>query len=407
MSLDYINEAFRALNYLNEDMFKTSAEGINNLTTFMNAEDDSIQVIDPYANDEEDLEDSYIGKVIVTCNVCHSHVFKDKEEIDITEDDVANIGDACPYCGEEEGFTIIGEIAPYGTEINLEDDEDIDNEDIDTDETMSDEDVELDSEDDEDDDEELGESLNEDFKEVSITTDDQHLMMSSDDNGKVTVTTEPISGAEETNTADAQLQSSDAESGDEIITPLSDETLDRIEATEDAQAAAVEDQATENNEETTEESSDESTDETTAETTEESSEETTEETTDESEDVSFDEVDEESTDELGESYMKRIYENVESFKTTSCSTTPTKLIIEGIITFKSGSKKKTGFMFEAKDMTSNGKLRFIGTNPHFTNMSEAYTLVGKVDSSKLVFESLKYNHVVDGSHVRGVIRKGV
>ena len=119
MPFDYINEAFKRLDILEEQMFDTSLNGINNLSDFMDADntEDIVRVIDPEAETEEDIKDSYVGKVIVNCNVCHSHIFENKEDITIDEADGAvNIETQCPYCGEQEGFTIVGEIAPYNNE---------------------------------------------------------------------------------------------------------------------------------------------------------------------------------------------------------------------------------------------------------------------------------------------------
>ena len=59
MSFDYINEAFRKLNMLEEDVFDTSIGGLNNLSTFLdNDNDDIVKVIDPEAETEENLSNS-------------------------------------------------------------------------------------------------------------------------------------------------------------------------------------------------------------------------------------------------------------------------------------------------------------------------------------------------------------
>ena len=102
-------------------------------------EDDSIAVIDPDAESEEDLEDSYIGKVILDCSVCHTDIYKDKEDITIDEEaGLANIGEECPYCYSSEGFKVIGEVKPFvettfetDDDVDVEvDDEEVDNEDM-------------------------------------------------------------------------------------------------------------------------------------------------------------------------------------------------------------------------------------------------------------------------------------
>lgn len=109
--------------------------------------------------------------------------------------------------------------------------------------------------------------------------------------------------------------------------------------------------------------------------------------------VDIDDVDEEGFDELGESYLKRVYENVKSFKTVSGQTGKNKIILEGIITFKSGKKAKTSFILEAKEMTKRGKVRFTGMNENISKNKSAYTVTGRVENKKLMVESFNYNYL--------------
>lgn len=485
MSFDYINEAFKKLDLLEEQMFDTSLNGINELSDFMNNDntEEIVRVIDPEADTTEEVQDSYVGKVIINCNVCHSHIFENKEEITIEEEGSVNSDMECPYCGEHEGFTIVGEIAPYETEA------DTDIQDVqDVEESPAEETNEglgigaglalggaaigagmvgsklLDSYDEKDkksmnENKSLSmsratrraaainessekitmtcdcyqnaksytrivaigntpedaiikilgtdnfgfssadlaklkdasleeiisaikktnaskgtciiekltdnsgntyfqqyiprwESLSEDFKEVSIRTEDQKLDVSSDENGKVTVVTEPIT----------------QDSGEgEMITPVSAETEAEILTNNDI-----------------------------------SEEEPSEE---ESFDFDFEDVDEEGMDELGESYLRKVYENVNSFKTTSVAANSHALVVEGLITFSSGAQKKTGFIFEAQDVNRRGQLRFRGSNKHLTESSDAFSLVGRVDNKKLFVESLKYDYKVNNESIRGLVRR--
>ena len=394
MSLDYINEAFRSLESLNEDIFSADHDGINELSDFMSSDvddEEKISIIDMDAETEDDLQDSYVGKIICDCNVCHSHVFKDKDQITIDEEGVVDIEDDCPYCGEHNGFVIIGEIAEFNpnAEEDVAEETPAEEEKITEDpaEEADDEAAEIEEvEEEEVLDESLNESprkfkphtmkllrmigsdlvndaveekLDESFNNVSIETDDQKMTMTSEENGKVTVTTEPI---EEAPTA---------EEG-EMIAPISDETQDDII---NATAEVVEDEPVE---------------EITTETEEDVAEETPAE--EEELEFDFDELDEESMDELGESYLKRVYENVDSFKTSNVSTSGNKLFIEGVISFKSGASKKTGFIFEAKEATRDGKVKFMGENAHFCRGKRAFTLAGSLNENKLMVESLTYNY---------------
>ena len=136
MKKEYLSEAFRQLELLNEEDFNLSTTADNSdLKDFLDNDDMSVMsldVIDPEAETEEDLEDSYTGKVILDCCVCHSKLYKDKEEVQIDEEqDLANTDEECPFCYSRDGFKIIGEVAPYGeteeeTEIEDEEHEDMD-----------------------------------------------------------------------------------------------------------------------------------------------------------------------------------------------------------------------------------------------------------------------------------------
>ena len=124
-----LTEAFRALNALNEDTFSVADDGISKLAEFEQNDDlaDDISVIDPEAETEEDLQDSYVGKIILDCTVCHSKLYKDIEEVEVDDDDgtVANVGEECPYCYTSDGFKVLGQVSAFGGKTE-ESEEDID-----------------------------------------------------------------------------------------------------------------------------------------------------------------------------------------------------------------------------------------------------------------------------------------
>ena len=201
------------------------------------------------------------------------------------------------------------------------------------------------------------ESIKEDFNKVDIETDTQKMSMESDESGKVTVTTEP------------KTPESDLEAGTEVIAPVSDEVKAEFKSSED--------------------------------TAEEEPEEI---------DYDFDEFEEKDFDSLGEGFLRKVYENVKSFKTTEGRLNGNNLMLEGLITFKSGKQAKTNFVFEAYKATKTGKLKFIGENKQFAKGKKSFTLSGKADGKKLVCESLTYNYCAkaqDGNSKRlyGTIRK--
>ena len=104
--------------------------------------------------------------------------------------------------------------------------------------------------------------------------------------------------------------------------------------------------------------------------------------------VDIDEFDEEDFDTLGEGYLKKVYDNVDSFKTTSGRLSENKMIFEGVISFNSGKKAKTSFIFEACDATRDGRVKFNGKNPQISKNNKAFTLKGHVKDKKFLSESL-------------------
>ena len=135
-----------------------------------------------------------------------------------------------------------------------------------------------------------------------------------------------------------------------------------------------------------------------------------EETPIEDQDIEIEDFDETSFDILGEGYLKNVYENVKEFKTLDVQSTTNKIIVEGVISFNSGKKAKTKFIFEAKDATKSGKLRFSGLNENFSKNKKAFTLTGTLKGNSLISESLNYNYSAkteDGKSKRlyGTVRK--
>lgn len=501
----YLQEAFKALDILNEEDFNlTSVDGMKDAKEFIDNDEESdfIDIIDPEATTEEEIKDSYVGDVILDCCVCHSKLYKNPEEVHIDEaEGLANVDEECPFCYSTDGYTIVGQVAPYGeeteeeeTEVEIEEPE----EEVEVEETeeisegifnkkkkqqvqsknddsvdpkkmfklvnvdgfkgvfvdgnkkqlasfknkdemleigqmlvgkgykpagggaiayfgeafkskkrnkklteawgYNKSDVVKEFEDTVDkieeyglanlydiidilfsrqseervayftdyiksyydmDEEEIEEScksdkckkkIKEHFEKVEIETDTEKMEMSSDESGKVTVTTEP------------------KDSDEEVIVPVSDEVQSEINTVND-----VEDEEEVSDEEVGVEDSD-------------------------YEDIDIDEFSEEDFDELGESYLKKVYENVNSFKTNKAAIVNNKLVVEGVIGFNSGKQKKTSFVFESKDITKRGKVRFIGENLQLSRGKKSFTVTGKINNGKFIAESLNYNYRAKGAN---------
>ena len=587
MSFDYLNEAFKKLDLLNEETFNTSLSGINELSDFKEKDDatDIVRVIDPEAEEFEELQDSYIGKVITNCNVCHSHIYENKEDIVIDDEGIVNPEKECPYCGERSGFVIVGEIVEFDSTTNDTDTPKVtvDDQEIDTNEsednaetdlteaflvegkikdslkklatrlgadaatvlrsiaellpgdkiydimshienkavlkalesgnervlnTLTVDDIEELKQDIEaykngkNTDDELEEDVSvldrmpdltkikgtiadvlinhsaeidacganefavkskitdilssgevrdqaaadeairiinncrgpklwstigtymsgikvvsprrslyasletednaskqclEDVNNVNVETDDSIVNVHAEEGGKVTVSTEP---------------KTPESTGVEAVGPISDDTISEIEANNDQldideTEIPFTDEDSDIESTDVDETTDDAADEETVE--DESTEEAvTESLNNELVDVEIDEVDEVNLDKLGESYLKSVYENVDSFLTTSISSSDSQVIVEGIIKFNSGARKTTGFIFNADSATTNGDVKFVGMNEHFSKSPRSFTLTGKVANRKLLPESLSYDYTTmneDGTmrNIRGTI----
>lgn len=124
---NYLAEAFKSMrsdDILNEEAFTLDSKGADELKHFLDGDnvDDSVQSIDPDAKTPEELKDSYIGKVILDCCVCHSKLYKDKEDVIIDEDgDLANVDEECPFCYCVDGFKIVGEVKEFDKDDSDED----------------------------------------------------------------------------------------------------------------------------------------------------------------------------------------------------------------------------------------------------------------------------------------------
>ena len=499
MEKSYLNEAFQALDMLNEDTFDISTEGTEDLKNFLDDEDNTnlitMDIVDTEADDKEEIKDSYIGQIVCDCEVCHSKVYKDKDDIVIDEKTgLANIDEECPFCFSTEGYSIVGEIKPYNNEVDITPDESLKEdkqpksekffsiedakqfckeieekrpnsspiivsnnnegtftvlyeslkESFDNEKIKKAEQILIDNGVDPDEadivlqaigyallDTELyecleesaasdiseyqkwvdydmkkynkisdltmekiksagfsvvkdqygdyeviadrtDECLEEDFQKVEVETDTEKMEMSSDENGKTTITTEPKFNDYSDEEIEETEVDIDTEVSDEDVEEISNETVENVDS--DVEVVAQLD------------------DETEAELKANTPEDEGAIQDDEMVDVDFEEFDEEDFDELGESYLKKVYENVDSFKTSSVTTVKDSLIIEGVITFDSGNKKSTSFIFESKDITKTGKLRFIGENKQLSRGRKTFTLTGKVVENKLVCESLNYNY---------------
>lgn len=114
---------------------------------------------------------------------------------------------------------------------------------------------------------------------------------------------------------------------------------------------------------------------------------------DQNDDEVDDEIDENLFDNLINKYCTRVYENVKEYKTTTGYTQDNNLVLEGLLTFKSGKTANTKFIFEKK-MTKENQVKYVGLNESFSKGKKAFALNCKVENNKILAESLSYNYKV-------------
>ena len=70
------------------------------------------KIVDLDAKTPEELLTSYVGKFIMQCPQCMTLFYKNKEDIEESEDDptVVNVNEVCQHCGNESGYTLVGKV---------------------------------------------------------------------------------------------------------------------------------------------------------------------------------------------------------------------------------------------------------------------------------------------------------
>mgnify|MGYP007099472966 CR=1 FL=1 len=93
-------------------------------------EETTEMIIDVDAEEPEDLKKSYVGELVLQCPVCNALISKKETDVHCDEDDetICNVGEECPTCHSDSGFTLVGKLAPFKetTEVKVDETEDTD-----------------------------------------------------------------------------------------------------------------------------------------------------------------------------------------------------------------------------------------------------------------------------------------
>ena len=241
------------------------------------------------------------------------------------------------------------------------------------------------------------ESLKEGIENLSMDTDDTHVEMTSTEDGGATVTVTPKDNMSSDlgEFDDTELPLDD---GDEEIVPLSDEEQEDILANEPEGAEdefdfdEFEDEFEEEpieGEEGEEETEEEEIPEESLKGSNKSS--INEEVED---DIDIDEFDEATFDDLAESYLRKVYENVNTFETTSIKDSGEQLVVEGVIKFKNNKTKASKFVFTEANETKTGKVILEGYNETFSKEPKSFKVKGSLKNNNYVAEAMNYKYTV-------------
>ena len=81
-----LQEAFSKLKMMESSDFELlnqeEKDAMKNFLDDDTVEAEEVDIIDPQAENEFDLQDSYVGKIVVQCPVCRSLLYKTQEELD-------------------------------------------------------------------------------------------------------------------------------------------------------------------------------------------------------------------------------------------------------------------------------------------------------------------------------------
>lgn len=441
---NYLTEAFKELQALKEDTFDLSKNGVEELEKFLDGDDvsDLEIVYDTNAEDEQDLEDSYDGDVVLQCVVCNSKIVVSSDDVVIDDSaDVVNIDEPCPQCGATSGYKIIGQVSAYNSNDTSIEDESMQESfrarksSFLTEKKDGTEDLwdtvggMLDGTKDR-------QTINKNTGKPQVISNkplyDSDQIGIDDDGYFVWVNDESeaekakrladrfklksfIGKPERVSGPNRRFHISIPETRAYEQTPLYMDTekelelLDeKAEKTEKPINESVENVTVETSSDTitvTPEDSGNITVQTCSKDTSDAEEATIIPVTDtlkdeiemndsnfdeeSTEDIDLDNIEVESFDELSESYLKKVYNNVASFETLNSSYNKGKFLVEGVITFNSGAKAKTKFSFNAQKKLRNGLYKFTGLNEAFSKSKNAFSISV---NDKGICESLTYRY---------------
>jgi hypothetical protein len=320
-----------------------------------NKEEESVeQIVDVNAETVDDLKKSYIGSTILQCPVCRTMIYKDPKDLvkpdgeNVEGEKLYNLEENCPHCGAKDGFELVGQVASLDVNTDkkpeppmVEPAEEQPAGDIPTEEPKKEE---------------------QPIEKIEAQPEEQpEEEQTSEDEIQLTA----LLSDEESEETEEDGKKEKKKKPKVSIIPEEEPVAESVEKKEIKETIMSE----------------------------------------KYQDVILENLDEAKFDRLAKKFLQEVYDNIESYVTTKgkIDDSSNKIIIEGNLTFKSGKIKDTVFIFEAREITKKGKIKFVGINETFTK-KKAFTLVGSVDSKNLLSESLTYSYKVDTKKVYGQVK---
>lgn len=331
------------------------------------------QIVDINAETIDDLEKTYVGSAILQCDTCKTMIYKDPADLNKPEgQDLYNLDEECPHCGSKEGYILVGQVATLDTDPNAVSEPPMD--------------------------------VEPEVDEVSIEeTEIEPVEASNDEIEPIEV--EPVEGGEEVEISSEETDEPVEETEEEDDFPV----LNLESLNEDASKCYGVYQEVDNyyykhhpdlvigfikkglTKEEAEQQVKELEGREGCHYSVKKVKDCTEEETNEDliESVNF-----KKFDSLAKRYIKEVYSNVNTYNSTKATKVDGDLVVEGIIKFNNGKEFKTSFVFESCNITKRGKARLVGYNETFSTAKKAFTLVGNLDGSELLSESMTYNYTI-------------
>ena len=125
--IQYFKEAYKKLLLEGRD-YDISKEALDGIEDWKNADTEHglssledvdsdvevLQVTDPEAYIEDDVEDDYVGQVVLECVSCHSKITLPESQVYEDEETGTCSPDViCPICNSDQGYTVVGKIEHF------------------------------------------------------------------------------------------------------------------------------------------------------------------------------------------------------------------------------------------------------------------------------------------------------